>query len=156
VRKQFPRGGQLLVGDALVPVIQGKQQHLHELAVQLAPLIEPSRLHHFTRPKGRAGNHGDRRKEVFYELTGLGYSLIFPSMGVEALKSAASQNRGLVLGAFFACFDLGVALAGPSAGLVARTFGLSTVFLTAASLAMLACLLLLSHVSFSHKGPIDT
>ncbi|MEY9524017.1 putative MFS family arabinose efflux permease [Bradyrhizobium japonicum] len=85
-------------------------------------------------------------------LTGLGYSLVFPSMGVEALKSAGSLNRGLVLGAFFACFDLGVALAGPSAGLVAQTFGLNAVFPAAAILALLACLLLLSRLSTSNRG----
>lgn len=69
-------------------------------------------------------------------ITGLGYSLIFPSLGVEALKRAATQNRGLALGAFLACFDLGIAIAGPVAGVVAQTCGLANVFPAAAGAAV--------------------
>ncbi len=56
-------------------------------------------------------------------LTGVGYSLVFPSLGVEALRRVPGENRGLVISAYLACFDLGVAMAGPSAGLVAHSFG---------------------------------
>lgn len=71
-------------------------------------------------------------------LTGLGYSLVFPSLGVEALKRTPSYNRGLVLGAYLACFDLGLALAGPLAGGVATVLGVQTVFVVAAAAALIA------------------
>jgi predicted MFS family arabinose efflux permease len=71
-------------------------------------------------------------------LAGIGYSLIFPSLGVEALRRVPGENRGLVIGAYLACFDLGVAMAGPSAGLVARSFGLPSTFIVASIAALLA------------------
>jgi MFS family permease len=71
-------------------------------------------------------------------LTGLGYSLIFPSLGIEAIKRASTENRGLALGAYLACFDLGIAMAGPVAGLVAESFGLAMVFPAAAAAATVA------------------
>jgi MFS family permease len=74
-------------------------------------------------------------------LTGIGYSLVFPSLGVEALKRATSHNRGLVLGAYLACFDLGLALAGPFAGGVAEEFGLHAAFAAAAGAALMALVL---------------
>ncbi|MDB5805507.1 MAG: hypothetical protein JWN73_2829 [Betaproteobacteria bacterium] len=77
-------------------------------------------------------------------LTGLGYSLVFPSMGIEAMKRVASEHRGLVLGAFLACFDLGLALAGPGAGLVARLWGIPAAFLAAALAAITGLMLVLA------------
>jgi MFS family permease len=74
-------------------------------------------------------------------LTGLGYSLIFPSLGVEALKRTSAENRGLVLGAYLACFDLGIAVAGPLAGAVAEGLGLAAVFPAAAGAAVLGFML---------------
>lgn len=69
-------------------------------------------------------------------LTGAGYSLVFPSMGIEAMKRVPGENRGLVLSAFLACFDLGLALAGPGAGVVARGFGIPAAFAAAAFAAL--------------------
>jgi predicted MFS family arabinose efflux permease len=77
-------------------------------------------------------------------LTGAGYSLVFPSLGVEALKRVVGENRGLVLGAYLASFDLGLALAGPSAGAVARSYGLNAAFFVAAAASICALALLLA------------
>jgi MFS family permease len=71
-------------------------------------------------------------------LTGLGYSLVFPSLGIEAIRRVGAANRGLVLGAYLACFDLGLALAGPIAGLVAHSFDLAATFVAAAVAALVA------------------
>jgi predicted MFS family arabinose efflux permease len=74
-------------------------------------------------------------------LTGLGYSLVFPSLGVEAMRRVSSDNRGLVLGVYLACFDLGLAIAGPVAGIVTEIFDLPAAF-AAAAVAALAALVL--------------
>ena len=71
-------------------------------------------------------------------IAGIGYSLVFPSLGVEAMKRVAPENRGLVLAAYLACFDLGLAAAGPLAGLVTTAFGLPAAFLVAAGAAVLS------------------
>ena len=69
-------------------------------------------------------------------LTGLGYSLVFPSLGVEALRVARPEARGQVLGTYLACFDLGIAIAGPAAGLVTQAFDLPSAFAAAALAAV--------------------
>jgi MFS family permease len=75
-------------------------------------------------------------------LTGTGYSLVFPSLGVEAMRPIAPENRGLALGAFLACFDLGLGIAGPAAGVVTAGFGLPAAFLAAACGALVSVVLL--------------
>jgi predicted MFS family arabinose efflux permease len=52
-------------------------------------------------------------------LTGLGYSLVYPGLGVEAVRSAPPQSRGLAMGAYTAFLDLSLGLSGPALGLVA-------------------------------------
>jgi MFS family permease len=76
-------------------------------------------------------------------MTGLGYSLVFPSLGVEAMRRVPQENRGLVIGAYLACFDVGLAAAGPVAGVAASMFGLPAAFMTAAAAAVLALTLTL-------------
>ncbi|MGC1305403.1 MAG: MFS transporter [Caulobacteraceae bacterium] len=75
-------------------------------------------------------------------LTGLGYSLVFPSLGVEAIRRVGPERRGLALGAYLACFDLGLAMAGPVAGVVAQAAGLASTFVAGAVAAVLAMTLL--------------
>ncbi|HTH98343.1 MAG TPA: arabinose transporter [Stellaceae bacterium] len=71
-------------------------------------------------------------------LTGLGYSLVFPSLGVEAVRHLAPDNRAMALGAYLACFDIGLAAAGPIMGTVAGSYGLPSAFLAAACAALLS------------------
>jgi MFS family permease len=77
-------------------------------------------------------------------LTGLGYSLIFPSLGVEAVRRVSAESRGVALGAFLACFDLGLGASGPAAGLVAGGLGLPASFIAASCSALVSMLLVLS------------
>ena len=74
-------------------------------------------------------------------LTGLGYSMVFPALGVEVVRRVPAASRGVALGAFLACFDLGLGAAGPVMGLVASGHGLPAAF-AAASCAALASLAL--------------
>ncbi|NDL63078.1 MFS transporter [Acerihabitans arboris] len=76
-------------------------------------------------------------------LTGAGFSLVFPALGVEAVKQVAPQNQGTALGTFSAFLDLGLSLAGPAAGLVMSHLGMSSIYLCAAAMAALAALLML-------------
>lgn len=61
-------------------------------------------------------------------LTGLGFALVFPAMGVEALKNVPAQNRGAALAAYSGFFDLALGLIGPAAGLVVGMFGYASIF----------------------------
>jgi MFS family permease len=73
-------------------------------------------------------------------LSGLGFSLIFPAMGVAATKSIAPGLRGQAVGNFIAFFDLAIGAAGPVVGVVVGYFGISAAFAVglAAALAALA------------------
>jgi predicted MFS family arabinose efflux permease len=70
-------------------------------------------------------------------LTGFGYSLVYPGFGVEAVRRAPSQSRGLATGAYTAFLDLALGLANPALGLIAAGVGLGSVFLV--STLMVAC-----------------
>jgi MFS family permease len=65
-------------------------------------------------------------------LTGFGYSLVYPGFGVEAVRRAPPESRGLATGAYTAFLDLALGLANPALGLVASGAGLGTVFLVSA------------------------
>ena len=62
-------------------------------------------------------------------LTGLGYSLVYPGFGVEAVGRAPAESRGLAMGAYTACLDLSLGIASPALGLIAGGAGLEAVYL---------------------------
>jgi predicted MFS family arabinose efflux permease len=64
-------------------------------------------------------------------LTGFGFSLVFPALGVEAVKRVAEQNRGSALGIFTAFIDVSFFLTGPLAGAVIGLWGYASAFLFA-------------------------
>ncbi len=69
-------------------------------------------------------------------LTGLGYSLVYPGFGVEAVLRVPPQSRGLAMGAYTAFLDLALGLGGPTLGLIASGAGLGSVFLVSALVAL--------------------
>jgi predicted MFS family arabinose efflux permease len=80
-------------------------------------------------------------------LTGFGFSLVFPALGVEAVKRVPQQNRGTALGVFTGFADVSFFLVGPIAGAVIGAWGYSSAFLFA-----LACVLAaLSIVLVMHR-----
>lgn len=69
-------------------------------------------------------------------LTGFGYSLVYPGLGVEAVQRAPPQSRGLAMGAYTAFLDLSLAVTSPLLGGVASAIDLGTVFLISAIFAL--------------------
>src|SRR3989475_7464040 len=65
-------------------------------------------------------------------LTGFGYSLVYPGFGVEAVRRAPAQSRGLAMGTYTAFLDVALALASPALGLIAAMTDIGTVFLASA------------------------
>jgi len=82
--------------------------------------------------------HSQALAYVACGLAGLGFSLIFPALGVEAANAFPSSVRGSVLGVYTAFADLSLFLAGPLAGAVIHGFGYSAVFLATAGTVAVA------------------
>src|SRR4051812_30461950 len=71
-------------------------------------------------------------------LTGFGYSLVFPGLGVEAMRRVSPQDRGLAMGAYSAFLDVALGFGTPALGLLANYAGLGSVFLLSAVAALCA------------------
>lgn len=86
-------------------------------------------------------------------LTGFGYSLVFPGFGVEAMRRAPPQTRGLAMGAYVAFLDISLGITSPLAGALASHYGVSSVYLAGAvvvGLSMLVALGLLRPMKNGH------
>jgi MFS family permease len=62
-------------------------------------------------------------------LSGCGLALVFPALGVEAVKSVDDQNRGSALGVYTAFLDCAMGITGPIAGFIVGKFGYPAIFL---------------------------
>jgi MFS family permease len=71
-------------------------------------------------------------------VAGFGYSLVYPGFGVEAVRRAPAQSRGLAMGAYTACLDLALGIANPALGLVAGGAGVGAVFLVSTLVVLCA------------------
>lgn len=74
-------------------------------------------------------------------LTGLGFALVFPALGVEAVALVPPASRGAALSAYSVFLDLSLGITGPIAGLIASGFGYSAVYLFAALASLIAAAL---------------
>jgi hypothetical protein len=77
-------------------------------------------------------------------LTGFGFALVFPALGVEAVGLVPAASRGAALSAYSVFLDLSLGITGPLAGAIANLFGYATVFLFAALAAAAAVALTLA------------
>ena len=76
-------------------------------------------------------------------LTGLGFALVYPGLGVEAVRHAPPQNRGVAMGAYTAFLDVALGFGSPALGLIAGWAGLRLVFLAGALLVLSAAIIAL-------------
>ncbi len=76
-------------------------------------------------------------------LTGSGFSLVFPALGVEAVKQVEEQNQGTALGTYSAFLDLALGITGPVAGWIAGYYGLESIYLIASVVVAMAFVLIL-------------
>lgn len=76
-------------------------------------------------------------------VAGLGFSLVFPALGVEAVHRVAEHSRGSALGVFSVFLDVAMAVAGPIGGWIASGMSYGAIYGFAAVAAMLAIVLTL-------------
>jgi MFS family permease len=69
-------------------------------------------------------------------LTGFGYALVYPGLGVEAVRRAPPQSRGVAMGAYTVFLDVALGLGGPALGILAGWKGLGSVFLVSAMVVL--------------------
>ncbi|WP_242388763.1 MFS transporter [Kosakonia cowanii] len=74
-------------------------------------------------------------------LTGAGFSLVFPALGVVAVKAVPQHNQGSALATYTVFMDLSLGVTGPLAGLLMAWAGVSSIYLAAAGLVAIALLL---------------
>jgi MFS family permease len=75
-------------------------------------------------------------------LSGCGFALVFPALGVEVVREVSGQDRGAALGAYTAFLDLAMGVTGPLAGYLIMHFGYPVMFLSASSAAICGCMIL--------------
>jgi MFS family permease len=74
-------------------------------------------------------------------LTGLGFALVYPGLGVEAVRRAPPQSRGLAMGAYTAFLDVALGFGSPALGLIAGWAGLGAVFLAGGCIVLCAAVI---------------
>jgi MFS family permease len=88
-------------------------------------------------------------------LSGIGYTLVYPGYGVEAVRRPPAQSRGLAMGAYTAFLDLALGVANPVLGLVASGLGVGTVFLVSA-LVVLCSAAIAARMAFLNRPETAT
>jgi MFS family permease len=85
---------------------------------------------------------------------GLGLSLVFPAIGVEAVKRVPEFNRGTALGVYTAFSDVSFFLVGPIAGAIIGFYGYASVFLFAliSVIAALGIVMVLKNVQSNSES----
>ncbi|MBS0882602.1 MFS transporter [Pantoea sp. JGM49] len=86
-------------------------------------------------------------------LTGAGFSLVFPAIGVVAVKVVPQQNQGSALATYTAFMDLSLGITGPIAGFIMSYAGVSLVYLLT---ALLVCLALFCTLRMMKRLPQET
>jgi MFS family permease len=83
-------------------------------------------------------------------LTGAGFSLVFPALGVVAVKAVPQANQGSALATYTAFMDLALGITGPVAGFIMSFAGVPLVYLLT---ALLVCLGLFCTLRLARRWP---
>lgn len=83
-------------------------------------------------------------------LTGAGFSLVFPALGVVAVKVVPQSNQGSALATYTAFMDLALGITGPVAGLIMSFAGVELVYFLS---GLLVCLGLFGTLRLSRRLP---
>lgn len=81
-------------------------------------------------------------------LTGAGFSLVFPAIGVVAVKAVPPQNQGSALATYTAFMDLSLGITGPLAGIIMSYLGVPVIYLFS---GLLVCLAMLMTIRLKRK-----
>lgn len=74
-------------------------------------------------------------------ITGMGFSLIFPALGVEAVRIVPDANKGAALAGYGLFIDISLGITGPVVGGVIHAFGMHSLFSFCAVMVVLGTLL---------------
>ncbi|MEG3127517.1 MFS transporter [Pantoea cypripedii] len=98
-----------------------------------------------------AGSFDPWMAKVGAFFTGAGFSLVFPAIGVVAVKVVPQQNQGSALATYTAFMDLSLGITGPIAGFIMSFAGVPLVYFLTALLVCLAlvCTLRMSRTQVS-------
>ena len=61
-------------------------------------------------------------------LTGIGFALVFPALGVEAIKRVDQSQQGSALAAYGLFIDISLGITGPLIGFVANNMGMTAIY----------------------------
>lgn len=78
--------------------------------------------------------------EVGAALSGVGFSLVFPALGVEAVRKVSAHSHGAALGVYTAFIDLSLGISGPIAGVIISGRGYPPAFLFAVVMAAVSAI----------------
>ena len=81
-------------------------------------------------------------------LSGCGFALVFPALGVEAVNVVEESDRGSALGVYTAFLDLALAITGPVAGFIIGNFGYPAIFLYGSAASACAFIPIFSRARF--------
>lgn len=87
-------------------------------------------------------------------LTGIGFSLVFPALGVEAVSALGPASRGAALGGFSVFLDIAIGVSGPVLGMIIPLWGFPSLFLISAVFALIGVALSLVLRMKSKRQPV--
>ena len=76
-------------------------------------------------------------------VTGLGFSPMFPALGVEAVQQVPVSSRGAAIGTYNLFADVAMVFVGPAAGLIATHAGYGAVYVAAAGCVAMGALIVM-------------
>lgn len=82
----------------------------------------------------------------------LDYSLAFPGFGLEAVRRAPAQSRGVAMGAYVAFLDISLGITGPVLGAVADTWSVESVYLVGAVVVSVSLIVAVRLLASSSQG----